>query len=500
MAAGMFEILCVCVMILWLLYYYLTADFDYWTSRGINGPKPIPFFGNIAEFMLGKNCLGNFYKKIYDRYTKEPMVGLFLRGNPALMLRDPDYIKQVLIKDFAVFSDRDGKVYEKAEPMSMHLFRLDAARWRPLRIRLSPVFTSGKLKDMFHLLLNCSDHFEKYLNEIVPKDGIVECRDLTSKFTVDVIGSCVFGIEMNALKEENNQFQKMGRRIFRTTLKSFLKNIFKEIPWLYQHIGYILDDHVVTKFMTNLTRENIEYRKQNNIRRHDFIDTLIDFKDNPEKLGINDITDELVAAQAFVFFAAGFETSSTTMSNAMYELAKNQSIQEKVREEIKEVLKSSNGEILYDDIKKMSYLDKIFQETLRKYPPVMYLMRKPLQDYVFEGTKITLRKGLRVIIPIYAIQNDPNIYPDPDVFDPERFSAENVSQRNAMHYLPFGNGPRNCIGARFAVNQTKVGLIKVLMNYKIDVCEKTQIPVLAPLSSLMLQTTHGIYVKLTKFT
>ncbi|NP_001306576.1 probable cytochrome P450 6a14 [Solenopsis invicta] len=499
--AGIFEILCACVVILYLIYRYVTADFNYWTSRGINGPKPVPFFGNVAKFMMGKKCLGDVYKEIYDQYPTESVVGIFRRTRPVLLLRDAKYIKQVLIKDFATFTDRNAFVYDKAEPMSMHLFRLDAVRWRPLRTRLSPTFTSGKLKDMFHLLLNCADYFEKYLDEKVPENGVVECKDLTSKFTVDVIGSCAFGLEMNALKEENNEFQKMGRYIFRSSPTVILKNTLKEIPWFYKNFGHLIDDHEITKFMTDITRSTIEYRKQNNIHRHDFIDTLIDIKDNPDKLGFDNVTDEFIAAQAFVFFAAGFETSSTTMSHAMYELALNQSIQDKVREEIKEVLNNSNGEILYDDIKKMTYLEKVFQETLRKYPPVMYLVRKPIKNYTFEGTKINLRKGQDVIIPIYAIQNDPNIYPDPEVFDPERFSPENMEQRNSMYYLPFGDGPRNCIGARFAVNQTKVGLIKVLMNYKLDVCEKTQIPVvLAPLSGLMFQTTHGIYVKLSKIT
>ncbi|XP_011159731.1 probable cytochrome P450 6a14 [Solenopsis invicta] len=497
--AGLFEILCACVVILYLIYRYVTADFDYWTSRGINGPKPIPFFGNVAKFMMGKKSLGDMYKEIYVQYPTESVVGVFLRGRPVLLLRDPKYIKQVLIKDFATFIERSTFINDKAEPMSMHLFRLDAVRWRPLRTRLSPTFTSGKLKDMFHLLLNCADYFEKYLDKKVSENGVVECKDLTSKFTVDVIGSCAFGLEMNALKEENNEFQKMGRYIFRANTAIVFKSMLREIPWVYKNFGHIFDDHKVTKFITDITRNTIEYRKKNNIRRHDFIDTLIDLKDNPDKLGFNNVTDEFIAAQAFVFFAAGFETSSTTMSCAMYELALNQSIQDKVRKEIKEVLNSSDGVILYDDIKKMSYLEKIFQETLRKYPLVMFLMRRPIRNYTFEGTKIDLRKGQEVIIPVYGIHNDPNIYPNPEVFDPERFSPENMEQRNSMYYLPFGDGPRNCIGARFAAYQTKVGLIKVLMNYKINVCEKTQIPiVLAPQSPLTLQTTHGIYVKLTK--
>lgn len=171
--------------------------------------------------------------------------------------------------------------------MSMHLFRLDAVRWRPLRVRFSPTFTSGKLKNMFHLLLDCSDYFEKYLNEIVSKDSIVECRNVTSKFTIDVIGSCAFGLEMNALKEENNQFHKIGRQIFHSSPKTIIRNMFREMPWLYKHLGYILKDHDVDKFITDITRKTIEYRKRNNVRRHDFIDTLIDLKDNPKDLGVN---------------------------------------------------------------------------------------------------------------------------------------------------------------------------------------------------------------------
>lgn len=113
MVTSMFEVLCACVVILYLLYYYYTADFNYWTSRGVNGPKPTVFFGNTGKFMLGKKCLGDLYKEIYEGYPKEAVVGLFLREKPALLLRDPEFIKQVLIKDFPAFADRLGNVYDK---------------------------------------------------------------------------------------------------------------------------------------------------------------------------------------------------------------------------------------------------------------------------------------------------------------------------------------------------------------------------------------------------
>lgn len=89
---------------------------------------------------------------------------------------------------------------------------------------------------------------------------------------------------------------------------------------------------------------------------------------------------------------------------------------------------------------------RCFAETLRKYPPLMFLARRALQDYTFESVQVTIQKGVRVFIPIFAIQRDPKYFPNPDVFDPERFSEDKVEMKNAMYYLPFGTGPRNCIG------------------------------------------------------
>lgn len=494
-------IICAGVVIAILLYYYLTANFDYWKSQGVKGPKPIPGFGTIASHLLGKLCLGSYLRKIYEDYPNESMVGIFFRGKPALVIRDPDLIKTVLIKEFTVFPERNIAVHEKAEPLSVHLFRIDGPRWRPLRTRLSPVFTSGKLKEMFHLLLECGEHLEKELGELVSKDPIVECRELTSKYTIDVIGSCAFGIEMNALNQKDSDFQQLGVKIFKYNFKRYIRDIFREVtPELYNQFGNIFDDHEVTNLMTAMVKNTIDYRRKNNVHRNDIIDMLKDFKDHPERLGYDEVPDWYVAAQLFVFFAAGYETSSTTMSNVLYELAQYQSCQDKVRTEINKVLENNGGEITYENVKQMTYLDQVISEVLRKYPPVMFLARNTAQDYTFENN-VKIGKNMKVFIPIYGIQNDPNIFPNPDVFDPDRFTNENIQSKNPMNYLPFGTGPRNCIGMRFGKYQTKIGLIKILKNFKTEVCEKTQIPYILNRSHpLMFQTTHGIYVKITKLT
>ncbi|XP_076165087.1 putative cytochrome P450 6a14 [Ptiloglossa arizonensis] len=495
----MLETLGLGVAVLFLFYYYFTSTFDFWKKRGVKGPKPIPYLGNFKDVFLGKASISDCLNKAYYDYKDEPMVGIFAGQKPLLVLRDPELMKDVLIKDFSVFADRTFKPVEEIEPLSAHLFRLDSARWKPLRTKLSPIFSSGKLKEMFYLLLECSNHFEKYLHDLVAISDVIECREVAARYTTDVIGSCAFGIEMNALTGES-EFRKVGRKVFATSWITVIRDrLREEYPLLYKMFGRVLNDYEISDFLTKITRESIDYRIKNNIHRHDFIDTLVDLKQHPEKLGCEELTEQFLTAQAFVFFVAGFETSSVTITNILYEFALNPLIQERAREDIKNVLQTTDGVITYDSLKEMKYLDACFKETLRKYPVLLFLSRLALADYTFQKLKVNIPKNQEIFLPVYAIQHDPDIYPEPDVFDPERFIDERNKHRHAMHFLPFGDGPRNCIGARFATIQAKVAVIKILSNYKVNVCEKTKIPYIMDMKALfLLQPAHGVYVSLTK--
>ncbi|XP_014204417.1 probable cytochrome P450 6a13 [Copidosoma floridanum] len=482
-----------------VVYYYFTWTFDFWSSRGVAGPKPEPFLGNFRELMFNRTYMGDYFKRLYNEYGDEPMVGVYARRTPVLMLRDPELIKNVLIKDFGVFADRGITTYAKIEPLGQHLFSLEPERWRPLRVNLSPVFTSGKLKEMFYLLTECAEHFEDFLGTMVAKSPELECRDLTAKFTTDVIGVCAFGLKMNALAEEESQFRKIGRKVFEVSLlKSIRLKIREATPWLYKLLGPFMYDRETNDFFIGSITETMEYRRRNNIKRNDFVDLLMEIRDNPEKISQIEMTDTLLTAQAFVFFIAGYETSSTTISNALYELALNQDVQEKLRQEVRDQIKEHNGSLTFDGIKSMKYMHKVFYETLRKYPPVAVLMRKSVKEYTFPGTSVTIPKDTRVWIPAYAIQRDPQIYPNPEVFDPERFDEEIHKQRHPAHFLPFGDGPRNCIGARFANYQSKVGIAVILKNYKVDVCDKTCIPYVNNPRAFLIAPVGGIVLKFTK--
>ncbi|XP_054006351.1 probable cytochrome P450 6a14 [Hylaeus anthracinus] len=497
--ASYLDILCAVVALLLILYYYSTSTYDFWKKRGVPGPKPLPLVGNTKDLMLAKVASTQLVTDIYKKYANEPLVGFFANRMPVLLVKDLELIKDVLIKDFTKFSDRGFNVHERTEPMSTNLLFLETERWRPLRTKFSPTFTSGKLKEMLYLIIDCSVDLERNLKRLVAKGEPINCREMAAKFTTDVIGTCAFGIDMSVSNQVTEEFHRMGKLIFAVNFENTCRiKVRQFLPWFYDLLGYVLPDRILAPYFTKNVMDTIKYRQQNDIFRPDFVNTLIELRNHPEKMENIELTDSFLASQAFVFFAAGFETSSSGISHTLYELARNHDVQDKLRQEIKEMYAKTGGEMKYEHIKGMKYLDKVFKETLRKYPPGSVLSRKATSVYTFNGTNVTIPKKTMVWIPVYSIQMDPDIFPNPEVFDPERFNEETEAARHPMHYLPFGDGPRNCIGARFGQIQTKIGLITILREHKVDVCEKTIIPYERDPGAFLLTPKGGVYLKITK--
>lgn len=170
--------------------------------------------------------------------------------------------------------------------MSQNLFNLESKRWRPLRIKLTPVFTSHKLKGMFLLIAKCSDNLVNNIEKLVSRDEPIDCLDLMAKYTTDVIGHCVFGIEINAMSNENCEFRRIGKNLFRHSFTSFLLVKIRRFSlWLYNILGYIIPQTETTKFFIRLVVDTINYREKNNIVRNDFIDILRELKKNSTDIG-----------------------------------------------------------------------------------------------------------------------------------------------------------------------------------------------------------------------
>lgn len=122
----------------------------------------------------------------------------------------------------------------------------------------------------------------------------------------------------------------------------------------------------------------------------------------------------------------------------------------------------------------MKYMDMVIDETLRLYPPATRLERVASRDYKYDD-EIEIQKGQIIVVPIYALHHDAEIYLDPEQFNPERFSEENRKSRENVAFIPFGSGPRNCIGMRFAIIEIKLLLAKILSQYRFLPCDKTPV-------------------------
>ncbi|GFT90518.1 cytochrome P450 3A4, partial [Nephila pilipes] len=134
------------------------------------------------------------------------------------------------------------------------------------------------------------------------------------------------------------------------------------------------------------------------------------------------------------------------------------------------------GKLTYEALQNMKYMDNVISETLRLFPPAVRLERKAVGDYKLADTGITIPKGMIVTIPSYAMHRDPELFPEPERFDPDRFTPEERAKRDQYSYLPFGAGPRNCVGMRFALMEIKVCLACVVANFKIKRCPETKVP------------------------
>ncbi|XP_066994046.2 probable cytochrome P450 6a14 [Anabrus simplex] len=515
------EFLATAALSLGLIYWYLTSTFNYWKIKGVPYLKPKLVIGNLEDQILVRLSAGEMNQKFYRHFEGHRFGGIFSFRKPVLILRDPELIKQVLVKSFGSFHDRGLPYDEKVSPLSQHLVNLEGTRWRKLRVKLTPTFTSGKIKMMYNLMKECALELRDFLGEQAKKGEMVEIKEAVAQYTTDVIGTCAFGLQLNSMKDPNSEFRQMGRKVFEPSKLTMIRRMLMNMSIrLARLLNLRSPPKAVSDFFINAVREMVDYREKNNVKRNDFMQLLIQLKnkgrvDDDQTSGnyneSNDIEnlqnekeaedlvmdDSLLAAQAFIFFLAGFETSSTTMSFCLYELALNTDVQERLHREIDAVLEETNGDLTYEAVQKMDYLDRTVSETLRKYPPAHSLGRKCTKSFKIPDTDIVIDEGIRVLIPVLALHRDPKYYPEPDRFDPDRFTEENKAKRPHFVYLPFGEGPRICIGMRFGLVQTKIGLAALLSRYSFKVCDKTDIPLKFEPKAALTSSVGGIWLQIT---
>ncbi|PNF38478.1 Cytochrome P450 9e2 [Cryptotermes secundus] len=500
---------------LYTAYRYITGNNDYFTKRNVPYIKPTFFFGSVKSLVLRRTSLCDHVIAVYNQLDGHKIAGMFDFLRPSYVVRDPELIKYITVKDFDHFVDVPIIIPEDAEPiLTKGLQSLKGQKWKDMRSTLSPAFTSSKMKILFTVVSETGQQLTTHLENCYrqqqatakhesmsePSDVLsLELKELFTKYTNDVIATAAFGIQCNTLENPDNEFYKMGKEFNNISLLRIIIFIaYSYIPKVMKMLGARLVPKKTADFFRTLVRETIKFREQEGIIRPDMIHLLMQVRqDNlwedgsssdvnleSQNTSTQDITRSTkisldtddIAAQALVFFSAGFEAVATLLSFSTLLLAVHQDIQNQAREEVDKVLAEHGGQVTYEAVQSIKYLDNILSETLRIYPPAPLISRKCVKEYQVPGSDLKIEKDSSVMVPIVGLHYDSNYFPNPETFNPDRFSEDNKHSIQPFTYMPFGSGPRHCIANRFALMETKTALVHLLSHFELHTTSKTQLP------------------------
>lgn len=336
----------------------------YFEENEIPFKQPTSIFGNYGGLMMRRENINDFILNLYNGFPNCSIFGIFMIKRPVLVIKDLHLIKQVLIKDFDHFVDHSNRADPTIEPILYgSLFFLDGEKWRTTRTALSPAFTGTKLRQMFQLIVECSERTVDVLREnATDSDGpwVPELKELFSYFANDVIATAAFGVEVNSVRDHNNQFYVLGKKSLDvTSVKFMLRTMLAGVTQLVsKRFGMRAFSADVVQFFNSMVHDTIAARDLHQIQRPDMIQLLMQARDGSPNAPV--WTRDDITAQCYLFFLAGFETISTTLSMVCQELVENLNVQERLRDEIDEVRRQLNGATIgFDDLVKLKYMDMV---------------------------------------------------------------------------------------------------------------------------------------------
>lgn len=438
---------------------------------------PLPVVGNLLSVINGSEGAGQLLERLYIKFSNEKLFGIFgFLQKPAIIVTDPEFIKKITIKDFNHFVNHDnnhdmklGKYFDKS------VLQLRDEKWKEVRSILSPIFSSAKMKFMFGLLTESVEKFINFHEKKAKANGwIVDINTFNAfgRVTTDGISTAALGFEGDCVENEDSEMFKITEQMEKDFVNSSMQFLFYKV---YNFFGIEMFHKKVQNFFERNVLGELKRRIDGNISRPDVIQLMIQNNQGQNGRSKKILSDDEMIAQVLVLFLGGFDTTTALMQGISFELAKNPKVQQNLIDEVDEILNELNGKkISYEQLNNMKYLEMVVNEGLRMWTPTRLNVRNCNKDYDLiddeTGKTYKIKKGTDVFIPVGALHNDPKYYPKPEEFNPERFNADN---KNNAPFMPFGNGPRLCIGSRFSLLESKLLLFNIMSKFRFEKCSKT---------------------------
>ncbi|XP_046655350.1 cytochrome P450 4C1-like [Daphnia pulicaria] len=436
-----------------------------------------------------------------------PVLRVWAGPFPNFMLFTPEAFETVLSSKKLI--DK-GTEYGFLHPwLGTGLLTSTGSKWSTRRKMLTPAFHFKILEDFFHVFNEQSQVLIQKLSAIstTEKDGF-DIYPFISRCTLDIICETAMGCKIEAQTRIDSEYLQAVLSMCR------ILNVRTSQPLMRSDILFKLSSHgaqqrrnlkILHGFTDGVIQKKKLERKQLNLnkgptspgenndfvptkKRLAFLDLLVEASKDGELLSDSDIREEV---DTFMF--EGHDTSTAAISWSLHLIGSHPPVMELVNKELERVFGNSNRPVTMNDLNELKYLECCIKEALRLFPSVPIIARNLREDTVIHD--YILPANTTVLLVTYYLHRDPKYYPDPELFQPERFFEENSRGRHPYVYVPFSAGPRNCIGQKFAMMEQKVILANIFRNFHLQAKDKRDEIIL--LNEVVLRPRDGIRVHLT---
>ncbi|XP_042877584.1 cytochrome P450 3A29-like [Penaeus japonicus] len=420
-------------------------------------------------------------------------------GFPRVLVADLDMLRDILVKDAHNFVNRPVVISQ-----SKMLIALRDQHWKDVRKIMSPVFSTAKMKKMMPLMSGCVEVLLQKCHQLAASGQEFDIYVTLQCLTMDVIDRCAITLGLQCINNPENEVLENFRRLFNrppslvTRLMHTFPSLLTLLSTAMRFAGAGLHRHknAIVDHLRRVVKERREQQGHAGVEKSiDALQMLIDAScDGKQTSGKTTLSEQEVVDNAFLFLAAGFETTSNALSYIAHLLALHPGVQEQLFQEVTRVVQAEGG-LTYETLAQLVYTEAVAMEAMRMYPPVTgFVLRETARPWT-RGA-YTFPAKSEVEVPVWSIHNDPLIYPDPHLFKPERFLPEEKKNRHPMAFLAFGTGPRNCLGIRFAMMEIKLTLGTIIQNFRFKTCSRTKVPLPLVTRGALTHPQDGVWLTL----